>query len=183
MPGARLLVVDRDEESGLSPALGQSWEAVIDVSRQPGQVRRAVRDLDADHYAFISSGNVYADFTRLEQAEDAPLLEPLDGDVMTDMSEYGAAKVACEQAVREGVSSSTVIRSGLIVGPGDPFGRAGYYPWRFAHPTGPDVLVPDDLERLTPARPGETASGHASWPRRSQPTSRPKSRSSVPVTA
>ncbi len=145
-PGARLVVLDRDDDNGLAAVRGQRWDSVIDVSRQPGQVRRAVRDLDTAHYTFISSANVNADFTRLEQREDAPLVEPLAGDVMVDMSAYGAAKVACEQAGRDGVVSSTIIRSGLIVGPGDPFGRAGYYPWRFAHPSGPDVLVPDDLE-------------------------------------
>ena len=40
--------------------------------------------------------------------------------------------------------SATVVRSGLIGGPGDWSGRTGYWPWRFAHPVGEDVVVPDD---------------------------------------
>ena len=61
---------------------------------------------------------------------------------MADMSEYGAAKVACEEAFREVEQPLTVLRPGLIGGYGDQTGRSGYYPWRFAHPTGKDVLVP-----------------------------------------
>jgi nucleoside-diphosphate-sugar epimerase len=95
---------------------------------------------------FVSSGNVYADFSRLEQPESGALLPPLESEVMDDMSTYGEAKVACEDAVRTSGATATIVRSGLIAGPGDWSGRSGYYPWRFANPTGSDVLVPDDLE-------------------------------------
>lgn len=141
---AAFVVVDRDAEDGLAPLAERTWDAVIDVARHPGQVRRAVRDLRARHWVFISTGNVYAKFDRLEQREDAPLLEPLVGDVMESMETYGAAKVACEDAIRAADATATIIRSGLIAGAGDASGRSGYYPWRFAHPTGHDVLVPDD---------------------------------------
>jgi 2'-hydroxyisoflavone reductase len=117
---------------------------VVDVSRQPGQVRRAVRDLGTMHWVFISSGNVYADFSTIEQHEDSPLRGALQGEVMEDMSTYGEAKVACEDAVRGADASATIVRSGLIGGPGDWSGRSGYWPWRFAHPTGKDVIIPDD---------------------------------------
>lgn len=143
--GADLVRLDRDDEDGLAPLTDRRWDCIMDVSRHPGQVRRAVRDLETDHRVLVSSGNVYARFDRLEQTEDSPLLEALVGDVMTDMSTYGRAKVACEQAAREASASATIIRSGLIGGPGDVSGRVGYYPWRFAHPTGADVLVPPDL--------------------------------------
>ena len=142
--GATFVRADRNDGDALSPVSQQHWDAVIDVSRQPGQVRRAVRDLSTDHFVFISTSSVYATGDRLEQDEGAPLLPALDGDTMTDMSTYGPAKVACEQAVRAATTTSTIIRSGLIGGPGDTSGRSGYYPWRFAHPTGDDVLVPDD---------------------------------------
>ena len=72
------------------------------------------------------------------------LLPPLQGEVMEDMTTYGEAKVACEGVVRAGDTSATIVRSGLIGGPGDWSGRTGYWPWRFAHPTGDDVIVPDD---------------------------------------
>ncbi len=143
--GADFVRVERDLDDGLETVKSREWDAVIDLTRQPGHARRAVRDIRTRHWVFISSGNAYARFDRPEQNEDAELLEPLADDVMSDMSEYGAAKVACEQTVRASQESWTVIRSGLIGGAGDATGRSGYYPWRFAHPTGPDVLAPPDL--------------------------------------
>ncbi|QVQ51489.1 epimerase [Spiractinospora alimapuensis] len=142
--GIELVVADRDEDQGLAPVGGHHWDAVIDVSRQPGQVRRAVRDLHCSHWVFVSSGNVYADFSALEQDERSAVRAPLEGDVMEDMSSYGESKVACEAAIRSAGSSSTIVRSGLIGGPDDDSGRSGYWPWRFAHSTGDDVIVPDD---------------------------------------
>lgn len=142
--GVVFISSDRDDDDGLEPVKGNLWDAVIDVSRQPGQVRRAVRELTTSHWVFISSGNVYADFSSIEQDEDARVRGPLEGDVMADMSTYGEAKVACEDAVRGSSGSATIVRSGLIGGPGDWSGRTGYWPWRFAHPTGDDVIVPDD---------------------------------------
>ena len=142
--GVTFVTADRDDEDGLAQVAGQHWAAVIDVSRQPGQVRRAVRDLATDHFVFVSTTSVYAAGDRLEQDESSPTVDALDGDDMIDMSTYGQAKVACEEAVRAGSATSTIIRPGLIGGPGDTSSRSGYYPWRFAHPTGDDVLVPDD---------------------------------------
>ena len=147
-PGVNFVRADRDLDDGLSAVADDAWDAVIDVSRQPGQVKRAVRDLQrsTQKYVFISSANAYADQSRLGQDEDAPLMAPLEGDVMETMSTYGEAKVACEQAVVDGfgVARSLVVRVGLIGGPGDTFGRTGYWPLRFAHPSTPDnsVLAP-----------------------------------------
>lgn len=143
--GIDLIRADRDEEQGLAPVAGIHWDAVIDVSRQPGQVRRAVRDLRCSHWVFVSSGNVYAGFSALEQDEQSAVRSPLDGDVMEDMSSYGESKIACEALIRSAGASSTIVRSGLIGGPEDDSGRSGYWPWRFAHPTGDDVIVPEDL--------------------------------------
>lgn len=151
--GARLIRADRDDDDALAEASREGWDAVIDVSRQPGQVRRAARDLEpgAEHYLFISSVSAYADHSELDQDEDAPLLDALAGDVMTMMQEYGPAKVACEQAVLAafGPHRSSIVRPGLIGGPGDDSGRTGYWPLRFAHPAADDegqsdgaVLVP-----------------------------------------
>lgn len=142
--GVEMVRVDRDDDDGLQPLLSRHWDAVIDVSRHPGQVRRAVRDLTTDHWVFISSGNVYARFDTPDQHESAATVPPLEGDVMTSMVDYGAAKVACEEAVRSAQATATIIRAGLIGGPGDWSGRSGYYPWRFGNPTGDDVLVPPD---------------------------------------
>lgn len=142
--GVPLIRADRDEDDALTPVGDRTWDAVIDLTSEPGHARRAVRDLSAGHWVFVSTASVYTRGDRREQAEHAPVHEPLTGDVMEDMSRYGPAKVACENAVRETRESFTIIRAGLIGGAGDASGRSGYYPWRFAHPTGPDVLVPPD---------------------------------------
>jgi 2'-hydroxyisoflavone reductase len=149
--GAEVVTIDRDRPDGLEPLVERRWDAVVDVSRQPGQVRRAAAAFAGTgvHYVFVSTGNVYADMATHGQDEDAPLLDPLDGDVMADMSQYGPAKVACESALRAAFPAErlTIARSGLIGGTGDSSGRSGYWPWRFAHPTGDDVLVPDEPEQ------------------------------------
>ncbi|MTB88834.1 oxidoreductase [Aeromicrobium senzhongii] len=144
-PGVDFVRVDRDDEDGLAPLAGHGWGGVIDVARQPGHVRRAVRDLTAAHWTLVSSGNAYADFSSLEQTEDAATLAPLVADAMASDDDYGPAKVACEEAVRA-AGPAAVVRSGLIGGAGDWSGRTGYWPWRFAHPVGPEVVVPDDLD-------------------------------------
>ncbi|MDQ1206452.1 NAD-dependent epimerase/dehydratase family protein [Microbacterium sp. SORGH_AS_0862] len=145
--GARHVRVDRDDPDGLAPLADTRWDAVIDVSRQPGQVRRATRGLRAHRYVFVSTCNVYASQAEIGADESATLLDPLDVDVMTDPEDYGRAKVACEDAVREvfGTDRSAIVRPGLIGGPGDPTGRSTYWPRRFAAPSNPDgvVLAPD----------------------------------------
>jgi len=61
--GALFVRVDRDEPNGLAPLAGQEFDAVVDVSRHPGQVRRAVAALKprAAHWTFVSTVSVYAD--------------------------------------------------------------------------------------------------------------------------
>ena len=93
--GVDLIRADRDEDQGLAPVTETHWDAVIDVSRQPGQVRRAVRDLSCSHWVFVSSGNASADFSTLEQDEKSAVRAPLQGDaLMEDMSSYGESQVA-----------------------------------------------------------------------------------------
>ncbi|MFT3968874.1 MAG: NAD-dependent epimerase/dehydratase family protein [Micropruina sp.] len=125
---------------------GTRWDAVVDLTRQPGQVCRAVHDLSTRHWMFVSTANVYADQATTGQDESAALLPPLEADTMTDPAGYGPAKVACENLVR-GTTSSTIVRAGLIVGPGDVSGRLGYWPWRFARDIAAPVLIPDDSDQ------------------------------------
>jgi 2'-hydroxyisoflavone reductase len=147
--GARFVVADRDQDDAFAELTGESWDAVIDVSRQPGQVRRAVAALGARtaRWVFVSSASVYADSTTIGDDESAELLPPLDGDVMESMETYGSAKVSCEQHVLDAVGPdrALIARVSLIGGPGDWSGRTGYWPRRFARPSNPEgrVLIPD----------------------------------------
>lgn len=147
--GVRLLRVDRTRPDAYDALADEHWDVVVDVSRQPGQVRTAVQALvdRAGFFVFVSSGNVYAEHAAPGGDEEVPTLPALDGDVMESMETYGEAKVACESHVRRafGPDRSLIARVGLIGGPGDVFDRTGYWPWRFARPstTRGAVLVPD----------------------------------------
>ena len=153
--GATLVRADRDTDSALAEVALSRWDAVIDVARQPGHVRRAVRDLGpvANRYVFVSTCSVYASQSEIGATEDAALLDPLTADEMTSMEDYGAAKVACEQAVLDGFGAerSAIVRAGLIGGPGDPSGRTSYWALRFDKPSNSEgrVLVPDVPELPT----------------------------------
>ncbi|WP_423924310.1 NAD-dependent epimerase/dehydratase family protein [Frigoribacterium sp. 2-23] len=148
--GARLVTADRDDDDALSGVASEHWDAVVDVARQPGHVRRAVRDLrdSADRYAFVSTTSVYASQAELDADETGAVLEPLEADTYDGAELYGSAKVACEDAVRAGFDDrSLIVRPGLIGGPGDPTRRTDHWPWRFAHPAADGaVLVPDAPE-------------------------------------
>ena len=152
--GARLIRVDRDEPDGLAPLAGEQFDAVVDVSRHPGQVRRAVAALKerAAHWTFVSTVSVYADNrTPGQRADTAPLRAPTGPEIEHSTEEtYGAAKVACEQAVGE---NAFICRAGLIAGPEDPTGRFTYWPARLDR--GGEVLVagtPDDAVQLIDVR-------------------------------
>ena len=151
--GVRAVLADRDRTDGLSAVRSQDWDLVVDVARQPAQVRRAAQALSerCRHYVFVSTGNVYADHSRPGADESATLLPPLGGDLMTSEDDYGPAKVGCEAEVLSafGPDRCLLARSGLIAGPGDVSGRTGYWPLRFAHPSNPAaaVLVPDTTGR------------------------------------
>jgi 2'-hydroxyisoflavone reductase len=139
--GARFIRADRDEAESLAPLAGEAFDAVVDVSRHPGQVRRAVAALKrpAVHWTFVSTVSVYADNrTPGQRADTAPLRLPTAPDIEHSREEiYGAAKVACEQAVG---ANAFICRAGLIVGPEDPTGRFTYWPARLAR--GGEVLAP-----------------------------------------
>ena len=118
--GAASVRADRDSGeafAGVTSPGTPSWDAVIDVSSKPGQVRRAAEAFAdrARQYVYISSCNVYASLSEAGIEETAPLNEALDADEMGSASEYGVAKVACELAVlqRFGPDRTTIIRPGL----------------------------------------------------------------------
>lgn len=119
--GAAWVHGDRHEPGAYDAVSAEPWDLVVDVTRQPGQVRSAVTAL-ADRAArrvFVSTVSVYADEAAHEADESAALLPALAGDVMEDMSTYGEAKVACEQLAVDGLGADL-----LLLPPGErPPGR------------------------------------------------------------
>ncbi|WP_173921387.1 NAD-dependent epimerase/dehydratase family protein [Agromyces sp. Marseille-P2726] len=142
--GSVLVRADRSRPGAYDEVVRHDWDAVIDVTRQPGFARRAAAELGphAAHWTFISSGNVYAAHDQPAADESAALMPPLEAGESTPET-YGEAKSAIELAYREAVGERLlVIRPGLIAGPGDASGRTGYWVARAARDDEP-MLVPD----------------------------------------
>lgn len=127
------------------------YDLVVDVTRQPGHVRGALAALSerAANWVFVSSCSVYARHDEHGADESAQLLPATPDDHVT-AEQYGPGKVACEQAViMARGAQALIVRSGLIVGAGDPSERFGYWPSRFAlaaDDSGP-VVVPAQVDR------------------------------------
>ncbi|MFI6497979.1 NAD-dependent epimerase/dehydratase family protein [Nonomuraea typhae] len=147
-PGVEFVRVDRSEDGGLTPVEG-AFDLVVDVARQPSQVRRAVAELAgrAGHWTFVSSCSVYSDFGAANQVMHEPLAAGADE---SDPENYGPAKAACEQIAGDG---ALLVRAGLIVGPDDQSDRFTYWVDRLAR--GGRVLAPgspDELVQLVDVR-------------------------------
>jgi 2'-hydroxyisoflavone reductase len=138
------LVGDRD--GGLGVLKGRTWDAVIDTS---GYVPRVVRDSaqllkDSVHrYLFISTGDVYRDFSTPGLDENSPL-DVLSDPTSEDVSKhYGAFKVLCEKAVLEAYPDrNTILRPGWIIEAGDNNTISAYWPVRIDR--GGEVLACGD---------------------------------------
>lgn len=150
--GVEELVGDRNV-GDLDALRGRRWDAVIDnPTTLPFWVRDAGEVLaDAtEQYVFISTLSAYDVRGATAVEEDTPLLDYDGGDPLEVTPEayqaqagalYGPMKAASErEAARWFGERTTIIRPGLIVGPGDATDRFTYWPVRIAR--GGEVLAP-----------------------------------------
>jgi 2'-hydroxyisoflavone reductase len=140
-----------DRNGQLDSLKGKKWDVVID---NPTTAPKWVRDAGAvlkdsvNHYVFISTISVYDGYPTPGMDENSKLAEYKGADAFAEPAEtarqqYGQLKVVSEkEAERIFPGRTTVIRPGLIVGPGDETDRFSYWPIRIAR--GGEVLAPGD---------------------------------------
>ena len=134
--GARLVVADRTQP-GAFDGLSGEWDDVVELSYDLPLVTSALDALAdrARHWTLVSTVSVYARTDVPGADESAAVVEP------ADLTDYGQAKVAAEQATSAQVGDRLlVVRPGLIAGPGDPSDRFGYWVARLSR--GGTVLSP-----------------------------------------
>jgi 2'-hydroxyisoflavone reductase len=141
-PEVEQLLGDR-ATGDLAALQGRTWDLVIDNARSnPTWVQSAARLLQGSgHYMYVSSISAYADPSTVGLRESAPLASLAAGEDPEGPRNYGGAKAQCEAAVQQAFPQRfTILRPGLIVGPGDPTDRFTYWPWRVRQ--GGTVLAP-----------------------------------------
>lgn len=135
-----------DRKSDMTALEGeQRWDAVLDTSAYiPADVTRSARLLapHVGHYLMVSTISVYARTDTPGQDETAPLAR-LDDPSVTEVTgeTYGGLKALSERAAEvEMPGRTSIVRPGLIVGPGDHTDRFTYWPARADR--GGEILAP-----------------------------------------
>jgi 2'-hydroxyisoflavone reductase len=157
MPGVELVRGDRERQGDVErlAALGP-WDVVIDTSGYvPAVTGMAARLLSgrAGHYVFVSTVSVYSGWPKEAVDEDSETFKG-DPDVSGtaadeagwSAAQYGAYKVGCELAVQQRFTGRlTILRPGVILGPGENVGRLTWWLRRIA--LGGQVVVPAPTDR------------------------------------
>jgi 2'-hydroxyisoflavone reductase len=181
-----------DRNNDLKALEGRKWDVVIDnPTTLPNWVRLSGKLLkDAcRQYVFISTISVYADTSVVGMDETTPVLEykeekdPFTLELNQEtMRFYGELKALSErEAAYWFPGRVTIIRPGLIVGPGDTSDRFTYWPVRIDR--GGEVLAPNtpnDPTQMIDARDlaewtvrmveqGDVGVYHATGPERPRP--------------
>jgi 2'-hydroxyisoflavone reductase len=135
-----------DREKDLNLLTNRRWDMVVDtcgyVPRMVGLSARALREA-VEHYVFISSISVYADFSKIGITEE-DAVGKLDDESVEEITgeTYGPLKALCEKVVESAFPDrALILRPGLIVGAYDPTDRFTYWPVRVA--IGGEILAPE----------------------------------------
>ena len=150
--GVEHIIADREGDLGMLSK--RRWDAVLDNNaRDYRWVARSLKALkdSTGHYLFVSSISAYrtdamsyatAGQVRMEPVDEgherfAPSASFKEG----DEAPYGLTKAISEDLVHAAFpGGATIVRPGLIVGPGDPTDRFTYWPVRIDE--GGEVLAP-----------------------------------------
>jgi 2'-hydroxyisoflavone reductase len=144
-PNVETLLGDR-QVNDYASLKGRDWDVVID---NPASLPRWVRQAGAalkhhvQHYLFVSTISVYAKNDTPGADESAEVEKAVDPSSEDVPKYYGALKALAEKEAEKAFPGhATVVRPGLIVGPGDPTDRFSYWPARLER--GGEVLAPGD---------------------------------------
>lgn len=148
---AEQLIGDRNGK--LDALKGRTWDVCIDnPTSLPVWIRDVAQILQGNvgHYTFISTISVYADTSKQNMDESAPLAKYTGPDAMKETQAtlranieglYGPLKALSEAEAEKWFPGKTlIIRPGYIVGPGDESDRFTYWPVRVER--GGEVMAP-----------------------------------------
>ena len=145
-PTVEKLIGDRNGD--LKSLEGREWDAVIDNSVQTDPhwvtLSASLLQKSVKQYVFVSTRSVYSDLSRVPMTSDAPVytVETAHWDRSKPMP-YGLVKALAEkEAQKYFPGRTTIVRPGLIIGPGDLTDRFTYWPVRIER--GGEVLAPGD---------------------------------------
>jgi 2'-hydroxyisoflavone reductase len=134
-----------DRRTDLDRLRGREWDAVVDTWVMLPKTVRAAAELLKDHvgqYLFVSTVSVYK-LGKDPIDESSPVITPttVNPTRIETTEDYGGNKFLAEREAEEVMPGrATSVRSGVIVGPGDPTDRFLYWPLRMVR--GGEVLAP-----------------------------------------
>ncbi|MEP6832404.1 MAG: NAD-dependent epimerase/dehydratase family protein [Gemmatimonas sp.] len=144
-PEVKKLVGDRNLPDGHDILKGKKYDVVIDnPTTLPQWVKGAGEALKGNvgHYIFVSTISVFSDYTSPVD-ENGPLNAPgpMDVKIENARAQYGPLKVRSEMEAKTQFGDNvTIVRPGLIVGPGDITDRFSYWPVRIDK--GGEIMAP-----------------------------------------
>lgn len=159
VPGVDAFRGDRHRSTDLEQLTASGpWDAVVDtnayVPRNTAEMTRRLKPV-ATRYILMSTVSVYADWPASPLTEASTVLDcpssagPDYGppDVEDGPTRYGRLKSGCEHAVLDafGPSRSSLLRAGVVLGPGEYVGRLPWWLRRIA--AGGRVLAPGSPDR------------------------------------
>ncbi len=142
-----------DRHADVKSLEGREFDVVIDTNAYfPRDVVNPLGALKSvGHYVLVSTCSVYPGMAqeKLDESSEVATISDEEIESATKANKigmlYGALKVACERAAEKALPGKvTVVRPGLIVGPGDTTDRFTYWPVRVAK--GGDMIAPGKPE-------------------------------------
>lgn len=143
-----LETLEGDRNGDYESLRGRRWDVVIDNATNNTRWIELAADFlkdSVDQYMFVSSRSAYADLSRVPMTAEAPTWTYESAGVPRGQERlpYGLGKAEMERiAQRIMPGRTTILRPGLIIGPGDETDRFTYWPVRIDR--GGEILAPGD---------------------------------------